>query len=87
MAATQTTKPYVRMTTAGDILTGVHCIKSIVWIATTAGDDLILDDSNDDIVVEIKASVNNETIQIDVREEVQNLTVRTIDSGSVIVYR
>ena len=88
MALAGTNTNVITMTSAADTITGKVILETIRWIGTTAGDDLIIDDSAGNLVFQSKAETNNFTDSMSFSHMVfDGLVIDTIDSGTVYVYR
>jgi len=75
------------MTAATDAITGTKIIDSMRWVATSAGDDLVVDDSDGNVIWTAKAETNNFTdVIVFGPTQFNGVAVDTIDSGTLYIY-
>ncbi len=87
--ATQKDKPYVKLSAAGDIYTGTIRILYARWVSETAsaGDNLLVVDGDGDTVIDDVADGANYTQDYLLKSEITNLTITTMGSGALYLYR
>jgi len=89
MGVTQSDKPIVRMSDLGDIFTAMVPINAIRWVskAATAGDDLLVVDTDGDIILEAVADGLNFDREYLIGGRWENPEIATIDSGAIYINR
>ncbi len=89
MAVTQENMPVVKMTGAADALTGAVDVNYLHWVSkgATAGDDLLVQDADDNTIWEDVADGAYFSKQFVLKHPVNGLKVTTLDSGTLYVIK
>jgi len=87
MAISQEDKAIIKMTSAGDAITGHAFVLSLYWVSKSAvaGDDLLVSDEDGDTIWEAVADGTNFSQVFPVLRRIKGLTLTTRDSGTLYV--